>query len=245
MRSVFSRSKSSTPSRRVRFATERTTRSPHSSSYGNDGMSLMWMPAQTTLPPLTTLRSAATTSSPAGAKMIAASSGRDSDVPPAQIAPMRFAKACAATSPSRVKAETSRASAAAICATLCAAGAGAGEARPIPEVPAAARAVRAAAAGPAEPRHADAAAAVVDADDLMSEDERELRVGKLAVSDVEVGAADGAGGNADAELAGARDRRRNVAQRQRRALMFEEHRSHKSERSVPVKFFYEAWSGSG
>jgi len=35
----------------------------------------MWMPAQTTLPPLTTLRSAATTSGPAGAKMIAASSG--------------------------------------------------------------------------------------------------------------------------------------------------------------------------
>ena len=34
----------------------------------------MWMPAQTTLPPFATAASAAGTSSPAGAKMIAASS---------------------------------------------------------------------------------------------------------------------------------------------------------------------------
>src|SRR5207247_914041 len=43
--------RNSSPSARVRFATERITRSPHSSSYGKRGMSLMWMPAQTTVPP--------------------------------------------------------------------------------------------------------------------------------------------------------------------------------------------------
>ena len=37
-------------------------------------MSLMWMPAQTTVPPLALARSAAGTSAPTGAKMIAASS---------------------------------------------------------------------------------------------------------------------------------------------------------------------------
>ena len=50
-------------------------RSCHSSSYGNAGMSLMWMPAQTTVPPGASARSAAGTSAPTGAKMIAASSG--------------------------------------------------------------------------------------------------------------------------------------------------------------------------
>ena len=38
-------------------------------------MSLMWMPAQTTTPPGAVARSAAGTSAPTGAKMIAASSG--------------------------------------------------------------------------------------------------------------------------------------------------------------------------
>ena len=35
----------------MRLATERIDRSRHRSAYGNDGMSLMWMPAQTTTPP--------------------------------------------------------------------------------------------------------------------------------------------------------------------------------------------------
>src|SRR4051812_45786813 len=44
-------SSSSRPSCRVRLATLRTTRSPHRSSYGKDGMSLMWIPPHTTTPP--------------------------------------------------------------------------------------------------------------------------------------------------------------------------------------------------
>ena len=69
-------------------------------------MSLMWMPAQTTVPPLRDGRSAAGTSAPTGAKMIAASScaGGASSDPPAQTAPSARAKACAGASPGRVKA---------------------------------------------------------------------------------------------------------------------------------------------
>ena len=67
-------SRNSRPSARVRFATLRTTRSPHSRSYGSSGIGLMWMPAHTTTPPLRTARSAAGTSAPTGAKMIALSS---------------------------------------------------------------------------------------------------------------------------------------------------------------------------
>ena len=63
--------RSSSPSRRVRFATDRTARSPQRSSYGNDGMSLMWIPAHTTVPPFASAARATGTSSPAGAKMIA------------------------------------------------------------------------------------------------------------------------------------------------------------------------------
>ena len=63
-------------SSRVRLATERTIRSCHRSRYGNDGISLMWMPAHTTIPPGATRDSASGTRAPTGAKMIAASSGR-------------------------------------------------------------------------------------------------------------------------------------------------------------------------
>ena len=53
------------------------------------GMSLMWMPPHTTTPPLRTARSAAGTSAPTGAKMIAASSacGGVASEPPAHTAP--------------------------------------------------------------------------------------------------------------------------------------------------------------
>src|SRR5215211_3123405 len=74
----------SAPSPRVRLATERIDRSPQRSAYGNDGMSLMWMPAHTTAPPFASARSASGTSAPAGAKTIAASSssgGRSPDSP--------------------------------------------------------------------------------------------------------------------------------------------------------------------
>ena len=69
-------------------------------------MSDMWMPPQTTRPPFFTALSAAGTSAPTGAKMIAASSGSGgvSSEPPAQTAPSERAKSCAAVSPLRVKA---------------------------------------------------------------------------------------------------------------------------------------------
>ena len=57
-------------------------------------MSLMWMPAQTTVAPLALARSAAGTSSPTGAKMIAASSGSGRRIAeaPAHSAPSSRAK---------------------------------------------------------------------------------------------------------------------------------------------------------
>src|SRR5262245_23836764 len=81
--------RNSSPSRRVRFDTDAVDRYAHRRSYGNDGISLMWMPAQTTRPPLATARSATGTSAPTGAKMIAASSSSGGSVsePPAHSAP--------------------------------------------------------------------------------------------------------------------------------------------------------------
>ena len=68
----------------------------------------MWIPPQTTVPPGATARSAAGTSAPSGAKMIAASSGSGGGAPepPAHTAPSRRANSCAASSPGRVKAKT-------------------------------------------------------------------------------------------------------------------------------------------
>src|SRR6266545_1189608 len=114
--------RNSSPSRRVRFATERTTRSPQSRSYGNDGMSDMWIPAQTTVPPFATAPSATGTRAPTGAKRIAASSssgGRSSE-PPAHSVPSSRAKFWASVSPGRVNANTRRPCARATCATMCA-----------------------------------------------------------------------------------------------------------------------------
>ena len=60
-------------------------------------MSLMWMPAQTTMPPGRIARKAAGTRAPTGAKMMAASrgSGGSSSAPPAQTQPSLSANACA------------------------------------------------------------------------------------------------------------------------------------------------------
>ncbi len=73
-------------------------------------MSLMWMPAQTTIPPGASTLSAWGTSGPAGAKMIAASrgSGGGSSLSPAYVAPRDRAKSCVRVSPGRVKANTAR-----------------------------------------------------------------------------------------------------------------------------------------
>ena len=69
-------------------------------------MSLMWMPAQTTVPPRASAFRASGTSPPTGANTIAASSGSGggSSEAPAQTAPSSSANACAAASPARVKA---------------------------------------------------------------------------------------------------------------------------------------------
>ena len=70
----------------------------------------MWMPAHTTLPPGASALSAAGTSSPAGAKMIAASSssGGRWELSPVHTAPRLAAKAWPRSSPARVNAYTSR-----------------------------------------------------------------------------------------------------------------------------------------
>ena len=58
----------------------------------------------------------------------------------------------------------------------------AGEARPAAQVLAAALAVGALAARPRQPRHADSPAVLVDADDLMAEDQRQVAGLELAVA---------------------------------------------------------------
>ena len=67
-------------------------------------MSLMWMPAHTTMPPFFTASSADTTSEPSLAKMMQASSGSGGRLllPPAQNAPSERANSCFRESPSRV-----------------------------------------------------------------------------------------------------------------------------------------------
>jgi hypothetical protein len=69
-------------------------------------MSLIWIPAHTTRPPLQTALSAAGTRAPTGAKMMAASisSGGCSSEAPAQVAPSSRAKACDSLSLRLVKA---------------------------------------------------------------------------------------------------------------------------------------------
>ena len=229
------------------------------------------MPAQTTVPPGATARSATGTSSPAGAKMIAASSGsgdglaRLGDLGAAlgvarprgaelerealglgvarpgerEDAPAlvrgdladdvgRGAEAVEAE-PLRVAAEPQRPvadqpgaqqrrrlevrvalrdrEAVALVGDrqlrVAAVELVAGEAGPLAEVLAAGAAVAALAAGPAEPRDPDPLPGLEalrplprpldGADDLVAGDERQLRLGQVAVDDVEVGAADAAG----------------------------------------------------
>jgi hypothetical protein len=78
------------PSARVRFATDRTGALLPEQLVGERGISLMWIPPQTTVPPGATARSAAGTSAPSGANRIAASSGSGgaSPEPPDHSAPM-------------------------------------------------------------------------------------------------------------------------------------------------------------
>ena len=86
-------------------------------------MSLMWMPAQTTTPPLAVAFKAAGTSCPAGAKMIAASSssGPGPIESPAHSAPSSRANDCDSSSSARVNANTRRPSWSATWVMMCAA----------------------------------------------------------------------------------------------------------------------------
>ena len=87
------------------------------------GCRVIWIPAQTTLPPGARAFSACGTSSPAEAKMIAASSssGGSSSLPPAQLAPRLRANSWVRSSPGRVKANTSRPCQTATWQIMCAA----------------------------------------------------------------------------------------------------------------------------
>ena len=63
-------------------------------------------------------------------------------------------------------------------------------------------------------------------DDLMSEHERKLRLGQLAVDDVKIGAAHAARLDVDPDLAGPGDGNRKITGDQRRSRPFEDHRAH-------------------
>jgi hypothetical protein len=62
----------------------------------------------------------------------------------------------------------------------------------------------------------------------MSDDERELRPLELAVDDVQVGAADGAGADAEQDLSRARFRTRDLFELQRLPCPMQHHRPHAS-----------------
>ena len=91
--------------------------------------------------------------------------------------------------------------------------------RPRPAVPAVA-------VGPAEPRHAQAAAVLGQAHDLVAEDERQLRVRKLAVDDVQVGAAHPAGAHLEQQLTRPRLGIGQLRLAQRLSRPVEHHRPH-------------------
>ena len=102
----------------------------------------------------------------------------------------------------------------------------AGEQRVVAEILAMRPAIGAMATSPAQPGHADPLSGASDAaDDLVAGDDGE-RTMELAVEDVEIGAADPAGGDLDQQLAGAGFRNRPLDHAQRRAGPIELHRAH-------------------
>ena len=101
-----------------------------------------------------------------------------------------------------------------------------GEACPVAEVLPPGRAVAAPAARPAEPRHAEPAAVVGLAHDLVAGHERQPVRRQLAVDDVQVGSAHAAGMHAQEQLAGGRLRRGHVLELQRLAGRVKHHRAH-------------------
>ena len=103
----------------------------------------------------------------------------------------------------------------------------AGKAGAHAEVLAPRQALIALATGPAEPGHADPSTVGHRArDDLVSEDPRRLRDLHLAIDEVEVRAAHGAGVDAQQQLTGPGDRDRPRHRHERRADALEDHRTH-------------------
>jgi hypothetical protein len=112
----------------------------------------------------------------------------------------------------------------------------AGEHRPVAEVLGAVPAVRAGAARVPEPWHADALAdgwcieaaadAIDDADDLVAGNDRQSRQAKLAVDDVQIGAADRARLDAKTHLAGAGLGVGPPLELERKARLAKHHRAH-------------------
>ncbi len=108
------------------------------------------------------------------------------------------------------------------------------ELRRVAQVLAPGGAMKAVAAGGAEPGHADAVAGAeaLDAgadrgdaaDHLVAEDQRQLRLGQVAVGHVQVGAANAAGGDLDQHLAGGGIAEVEAAREQRPARSVEHHR---------------------
>ena len=96
--------RNSRASARVRLATDTSLRSPHSRRYGNAGMSVMCMPPHDASA-LADGPQAMGTSSPTGAKMMAASRGSGGSTPlsPAQAAPSVRACNWATASPGRCR----------------------------------------------------------------------------------------------------------------------------------------------
>ena len=103
------------------------------------------------------------------------------------------------------------------------------EAGPLAEVLATGRAVAAVAVRPPEPGDAEPLAGRdVGSDDLVPEHERELRIGELAVEDVQVGTADAAGLDAQEHLARRGLGVGKVAEPERPAGRVEDHRLHRT-----------------
>ena len=106
------------------------------------------------------------------------------------------------------------------------------EARPHAQVLAPRAAIRALAARPAQPRHADPPAVVGAPDDLVAEDQREVPGVELAVAQVQVGAADAARLDAQLQLPRPRLRLGDLGEPQRPAGRVEQHRAHAQVNSV-------------
>src|SRR3982074_2211310 len=111
-----------------------------------------------------------------------------------------------------------------------------GKARVIAKILAIRSTITAFAIGPAEPGNAnaianrkffDVAAELCDAtDNLVPEDQRQFRIRQFAIDDMQIGAANRAGGNAHKQLASRRLGLWNIAQSQRNLRPIQNHRAH-------------------